>query len=726
MVTKRCGHKGMREDVHDYCRRCAEKQVGFICDGINHVCGMCENLEPSVWKTINSAVERNVRKRKPGAIVLNMSKTEMEGEDTMSSIDYAHAQPKRHKAATLLFPEDTLGNIGDANTSLLSSDNTTQRSDQFTLEEASKFISQSEDTVIPPSQATLHMTPIPEDTAEAWATYTQSVEFKNWFQEQVLRNKTTAPSATVSKSEIDNQISPDDPGITNNYRSDHESVILSGVEEAQPDVSGHAFNLDHGDIDIDERESAIYKSDSEAEISDHGELSEAASQASAASATSQRPNSSHSTPARPTRETQKSLPDFPPPLRLNSGERPVAPKPPKKRPLAQAAPIAPNKRRALSSPRRHRDDHPRHSTPRRSPFKYPDCGDKIRSPRRERRQRLFSDSSSDGETGAEGASSQNSVRDSNPDPLDAPIKHVLPIIAAWSEAQVGPPHDILDSTNFRLESEGRAYNQNNFVSLTTASGVVKAVQAKMQEFRSRDIMANKAVTFGKPFTTSRMKVSKNMYKGADALLPLNPMSSTPNAPTWLRQSKPDDKINLRERDIAYWEGQARTALRILSLTELINQTQRRGGLRISNDDMEDLLATNIKAIKDLIKISTEWLTQCVQLRRDNILQRCELTADQLFELRHAPVVEDKFLFPEALLKDIHNKHLLEIQNQALRARYSAPPRINYGGGGAFQREKRHRPEHKPRSRHNTSVHPARQPQKGERVFTKASHTTKHR
>ena len=81
--------------------------------------------------------------------------------------------------------------------------------------------------------------------------------------------------------------------------------------------------------------------------------------------------------------------------------------------------------------------------------------------------------------------------------------------------------------------------EHSFIALTTASGIVKAVQAKMAKFRYRDLTAHQAVTFGKPFTCSKMKVSRNMYMGADTALPLNSMTPTPNAPGWLRHPRPD-------------------------------------------------------------------------------------------------------------------------------------------------------------------------------------------
>ena len=271
------------------------------------------------------------------------------------------------------------------------------------------------------------------------------------------------------------------------------------------------------------------------------------------------------------------------------------------------------------------------------------------------------------------------------------------------------------------------------MALTTASGIVNAVRARMQEFRARDLATHRAITFGKPFTSSRMKVTKNMYKGADAQIPLNAMASTPNAPSWLKSSRPEDRVDLRERDIIHWEGQARAALRILSLIELINQTQRRAANRLSSAEMEDLLATNVKAIKDLVKINTEWLTNCIQVRRDNILQRCPLTADQLFELRHAPIVEEKFLFPDELVREVHNKHLQEVQNEALRARYAAPSRANYGGGGAFNRDRqehRGRGAQRGRNAYYNNQPGQKQPQKGQqpgnRVFTQATQPNKHR
>ena len=342
----------------------------------------------------------------------------------------------------------------------------------------------------------------------------------------------------------------------------------------------------------------------------------------------------------------------------------------------------------------------RHSTPRPSPFKHPDCGDKLRSPRHPKpnRKRLFRDESDhENDDNDDDDDDDDNDKTTSPsrhsDPLEAPIRHILPLIAHWSEAVEGPPHDHLESMSFRLQSEGRDTNPSNFRTLSTATGITQAVKARSKEFRHRDMTNGKAVTFGKPFVSSKMKVSQNMYKGSDDIIPLTPLANTPNGPGWLHASRPDDKIELRERDISHWEGQARIALRILSLLELINQAMRRGAYSISCQNFQDLCSINVRAVKDLIKLTTSNFLNMVQLRRDNILQKLKLTTDQLFDLRHSECTTQKYLFPQELVKEIDSKHLQNLQNRVLTERYQTPSRRNYGGGGPSQRS---------RGRHNSS------------------------
>ena len=727
-MKKKCGHQGMREDPHPYCRRCAEKHAGFICDGFTIVCDTCEATPAVIWDTINRAASRNVRKRKQGPVGLNVSKSSatsgLEIDDAMANIDYSSAKPKRYKSALLWFPED-LSELEDA-TQALSGETQVDQSSQISLEEANRLLSQkSDDSLISPGQG--HQTSGHTDgpalldpaTAAAWTTYTKSPGFIRWYQEQMgmapnsMAPTPQKPSATLSKPPAETAAAEQAASPARQ----HEEINLSSTNLSAVDPNfdngsdDHNMSSGNDDADIEhDKESDVLSAHSDAEsvAESHAE-----------------------------KTTEKSVEEIAASKRAASPEHNTAPNSQAKK---TALPPKPRNKQILeaakAAKKRKRSPSPdllfTHSTPQRSPFKFAGCGDKVRSPRRvAKRRRLFRRTYPSDDEEYDTPASQSSWRESNPDPLEAPIKHILPTIARWSEAELGPPHDICDSTNFRLESEGQDYNPNNFIALSTASGVVKAVRAKMQEFRARDVTANRAITFGRPFTTSKMKVSRHMYKGSDANLPLNPMTCTPNAPVWLRQARPDDKVTLKERDIIYWEGQARSALRILSLVELINQTQRNGMSRLSPPEVEDLLSTNIKAIKDLIKLSTEWLTHCVQIRRDGVLQRCELTADQLFDLRHAPVVDEACLFPEQLVREIHGKHLQELQNQALRARYAAPPRTNYGGGGAFQRSDNrgnynNKDGNQQKGRQLEPKPQPKAPQGRNRVFHKANNNSKNR
>ena len=366
-----------------------------------------------------------------------------------------------------------------------------------------------------------------------------------------------------------------------------------------------------------------------------------------------------------------------------------------------------------------------------SPFRYPDCQDKLRSPRRSSHSRqLFSTSDEDEEKESSMSAAQ--------DPLEAPIRQILPLIARWSEASLGPPHDHQEATHFRLESEGQDPFVPAFLTLSTASGIVKAVRAREAEFRQRDLVAGKAIVFSKPFTSSRMRTSKCLYKGNDDAISLEPLAPTPNAPEWLRVNKPEDRLELRYRDIVYWETRARTALRILNMSELINQALRRGSFSSSDPKFADLCATNVKCTKDLLKIVTAWLSNSVQLRRDCVLQRLPLSLDQLFELRHADYVSERHLFPEQMVKEVDLKFRHDLQNRALQERYAGPARHSYSGGsqrhksrttksgnGGHSSSKR---DHQPR--HSTPLSPPAakpaQQQQQQRVFPKAAAPDKHR
>ena len=166
--------------------------------------------------------------------------------------------------------------------------------------------------------------------------------------------------------------------------------------------------------------------------------------------------------------------------------------------------------------------------------------------------------------------------------------------------------------------------------------------------------------------------------------------------------KLDNRIDVRKRDACHWEAQTRLALRILSLMELINQTLRQGSHAVGPVAFDDLCTTSVKCVKDLVKIVTGLFTNLIQLRRDAVLQRLPLTADQSYELRHADMVTEQYLFPKELIREINLRHLQDLQNSALREKYTTPSRKNYGGSGAFKDQKQ---RHKPASHTATTAKP---------------------
>ena len=148
----------------------------------------------------------------------------------------------------------------------------------------------------------------------------------------------------------------------------------------------------------------------------------------------------------------------------------------------------------------------------------------------------------------------------------------------------------------------------SFFTLNTAFEITKVVKAREAEFRQRYLAAGKAIVFGKPFTNSKMK---SLYKGADNLIPLDPLSAPPNAPDWLHFPRPKDRVDIRQRDVIHWEAQARTALCIISMMELINQALCNCSCNICDASFVDLYATSVKCTKDLLKVITAWFSNLV-------------------------------------------------------------------------------------------------------------------
>ena len=369
MVKKRCSHMGMKEDPHDYCRRCAEKYAGFVCDGWSTVCDVCADLPAATWKAISIAVGRNARKRKPAAMNLNVSKAsaDLESEEPHCSIDFSTAKPTRYKAADLLFPDETLDTITDNTASLPDSSLGTNLDSQVSLSQAAKMLSQtSDDTLIPASQETppASQWAISEPSGldvKAWASYIQSKTFKDWYKANFSQNQPPPPtelnskqrpSATVTKAEMEQYLSSEtevdtqsaakadeQSGSDTNQHSNPEEFITIDTVADVP-----ALSADSGD-DQEARDNSSHGDNASAS---EGELSIQSSKYS----------TKHSTPAPEQRRRRK---------RSLSGASDIewnltAPNHPKKRFLEQKR--LKKHKRSKPSPRRVRQRETKlHSTP---------------------------------------------------------------------------------------------------------------------------------------------------------------------------------------------------------------------------------------------------------------------------------------------------------------------------------------------------------------------------
>ena len=301
--------------------------------------------------------------------------------------------------------------------------------------------------------------------------------------------------------------------------------------------------------------------------------------------------------------------------------------------------------------------------------------------RRRSRSRQSSSSSAGSSSRSRSHSKERSRRRLLDDASDVsparPPKHfklVLQAIEKFSEAQLGSIKKSTKKRKLSLKSDlASSDSDDNFVGVSTASGVRDAVEQWSEEFCDADERRKSPFPLGDVFRASAMQPSSEAYKSADSVICLGAAKPTRQFFEWMPKAPPK-KFQLSDSDARYLEEMARLALRIVNLHELLHQVQNNVDKGKAPQDLLPLLhKSSLAANKDLLKLASCQLGAIVQLRRDAVLAECtSLQQQQRDRLRHAPIAYNSELFPASLLEDVGKQYHTELANQAMQRHLSSP------------------------------------------------------
>ena len=216
-------------------------------------------------------------------------------------------------------------------------------------------------------------------------------------------------------------------------------------------------------------------------------------------------------------------------------------------------------------------------------------------------------------------------------------------------------------------------SDDNFVGVSTASGVRDAVDQWAEEFRDADERRKAPFPLGDVFRASAMHPSSEAYKSADTIVCLGAAKPARQFYEWMPKAPPK-KFQLSDSDAQYLEEMARLTLRIVNMRELLHQVQNSVDKGKAPQELLPILhKSSLAANKDLLKLASCQLGAIVQLRRDAVLAECtSLQQQQRDKLRHAPIACNAELFPATLLEDVGKQYHTELANQAMQRHLSSP------------------------------------------------------
>jgi len=283
-------------------------------------------------------------------------------------------------------------------------------------------------------------------------------------------------------------------------------------------------------------------------------------------------------------------------------------------------------------------------------------------------------SEEDGQT--EDGLKTNEVKETGPalkkedEPDKIMFRDIIRLISAFSEGELKPIATARSKDDLKLKSEDTGDDKEEFLGLTTASGVKSMLQSWQSDFVNKDNEGGKTGNIKSMhlFRNKAFRPSMKPYQSGDGFV--GPALKTSNRKfEWFESKGPQATIS--DSDLVFLEGETRDMTQILNFKELLNQVLNRAIQEPENFDqpiMVQLHACAKKADKDLLQIGVQLLGSVSQLRKDaNLLRAKVITDEQRDRLRHSASVETVDLFDPAIVKNIDAEYRQDIQTKGLSA-----------------------------------------------------------
>ena len=282
--------------------------------------------------------------------------------------------------------------------------------------------------------------------------------------------------------------------------------------------------------------------------------------------------------------------------------------------------------------------------------------------------------SDSGKRSLRGRNNSDSDSDSSPQRESKSFKEVLKAISNYSEGKLGPVHTSKSKRHkLELKSDRPSGDDEGFLGLSTASGIINALDKWQAEFEELAHAKQKPIPWGELHRSAGLKPKDNAYKPCDSALPLKAASYPRKFYEWLPEAQPK-KLQISSSDIRYLEEQARLAMRIINFRELVHQVQNEVDAGRAPEKLAGKLHTcSLQANKDLLQVLVCQLSAIVQFRRDAILAESpKLMRQQQELLRHANITNNACIFPESVLEDVGKTYHTELSNKAMQSHLASP------------------------------------------------------
>ena len=241
------------------------------------------------------------------------------------------------------------------------------------------------------------------------------------------------------------------------------------------------------------------------------------------------------------------------------------------------------------------------------------------------------------------------------------FRDFIVLLAKNAEVEISATKPSLSSKSIHLPSEFKVASPGS-VTLASTTAIKRIFEAWGSEFEKKHSLARADnIRFMSLFKSSNIKAKTRPYEARDDDLSSEPLQNPVSFYSWL--PCPGKKIEVFDSDIQLLERFGRVSLRTLNFIEVSIQAWHK--LRMDRNTVEMIMKRMTYAVKALMQLQTCATNSIIQLRRDHYLLKVKgVSHEHKLLLRHAPILGEKRLFPDALLSQINKANKDSVQEKA--------------------------------------------------------------